>query len=149
MKNSLEIGDSREDGRHKADGSDARLVALSHGCEASLYAHGLVHVGTEWLIKRVDRPRHGDFLHLAEQVKVAQHEVALCTNEYLRIAVFEFLKQFTCPAVLCFFRIISIGHRSNNHPLSGIFLRIHDSRPMLHVQESAPFFLMSCEALHE
>lgn len=88
----------------------ARLVDLSHGCDAPLYAHGLVHVGTKCLIKRVDRPRYGDFLHLLEQVKVAQHEVALCTNEYFCIAVFELFKQFTCPAERCFFGIIPIGH---------------------------------------
>lgn len=54
MKNSFEIGDAREDGRHKTNGSDARLVDLSHGCDTPLYAHGLVHVGTKCLIKRVD-----------------------------------------------------------------------------------------------
>ena len=98
MKNSLEIGNAREDGRHKTNGSDARLVELSHGRDAPLYAHRLVHVGTKSLIKRVDRPRYGDFLHLPEQVKIAQHEVAFSTNEYFCIAVFEFFKQFTCPA---------------------------------------------------
>lgn len=42
---------------------------------------------------------------LSEQAKVAQHEVALCTNEYFSIAVFEFFKQFTLSAERCFFGI--------------------------------------------
>ena len=81
------------------------LLQLLPICDAPLYAHRLVHDGTEWLIKRVDRPRYDDFLHLSEQVKVAQHEVALCTNEYFSIAVFEFFKQFTRSAERCFFGI--------------------------------------------
>ena len=61
----------------------------------------------------------------------------------------QLLQKFSGIPELPLLWIVAIRHRTNDHPLSGIFLRIFNFRPLLHIKESAPFLRVSGKALHK
>ena len=56
LDNRLHIGYSGEYGRYETHGTDARLIDLTHCVQTTFYAHGIVHIRTKPLVKRIDRP---------------------------------------------------------------------------------------------
>ncbi len=73
-----------------------------------------------------------------DQYPVPQ-DPTLCRSEYLRHC------RSAAPEVFWYSRIAP----PVDHPLSGIFPRIFNFRPMLHIKESAPFLLVPGKVLHK
>ena len=145
----LRIGDAREDRRDEADGADARLVDPLHGFEPPLDAHRAVHVGTERLVERVDRPRNRHARKFAQQVQVAQHEVRLRADHDLGRRAAKLLEQVARAPELLLEGVVAVGHRADDDPLAVEAVRIADGFPVLDVEKRTPRLGVARKTLHE
>ena len=90
-----------------------------------------------------------DFEAIFEQINIPYHKIRLCADQNICITADELLQKLSGIPELLLLWIVAIRYRTDDHTLSGIFLRIFNFRPMLHIKESAPFLLVAGKALHK
>ena len=76
------------------------------------------------------------------KINIPYHKIRLCADQNICVTADQLLQKFSGIPELLLLWIVAICHRTDDHPLSGIFLRIFNFRPMLHIKESAPFLLV-------
>ena len=143
------ICDAGKDGGDETGGLHSCFVELTHGLQPPFDTHAAIHLAAEVLVERVDAPRHAGIGEGLDQVKVAQHEVALGGDADADAAALQLFQQSTCALVFGFAGLIAVRHRPKESLLAGILARVLDVGPHFHIHKVAPRLRVVGESFHE
>lgn len=143
------VGDAGEDRRDEARGADTRRMEGLHRREAPLDARGIFHLRAEPIVERVDGEAHARLRELPDEVKVAQHQVALGLDGEECTRPAQLLQKRPRAAELLLAGLVGVANRADEDLLARILLGMLDGRPELGVHEAPPRLRVPREALHE
>ena len=121
----------------------------THGFQAALDAHAVIHFLVEGLVQRIDGPADTGTGERLDEVQVTKDKVALGGDAKPDAGALQLFQDHPGTFVFCFVRLIRIGDGAEEGFLASELPTVLDRGPVLHVKKLSPGLRVIGESLHE